>query len=495
MPRTFWLPLVLLLSAGLPAQRSPSGPIAAPRPYDSGYVDHAGASAAVIASYVAAEPAAVWLRVQFGACHLPAGSKLRLTGLRDGAVQWFDAGSLADYGFQSAYFNGDAVRIELLAGPGTQRNRLAVANVLYGDGASTDVGVCGPNDLRVLSSDPRVGRLGGCCTMFLLNEFVVATAGHCLGGTGGIVSFHVPLSDAGGNPMYPPPSDQYAFQAGSYSGVNSGLGNDYAVVAAVRNSNTGLYPGQAQGWFQWEAPPTIGVQFVDVTGYGSHATPTWSYAQKTLSGMRMSTSSTLLSFAVTVTGCNSGSPVIYTGTDRVWGITTHAGCTATGGANYGTGFGHSGLAAAVASLQQSHRAGGTSVFGASCAGGFGAPALGFTGVPDVGQTVAIDVGGLNPNGTQSGVLLLGFSASVWSGGSLPASLAPMGMPGCTLYVRPDATVFLPTNGGSASFAQALPNDPAWVGVALYCQYLAADASAGNAAQAVATNGGRILIGN
>ena len=44
--------------------------------------------------------------------------------------------------------------------------------------------------------------------------------------------------------------DQYALQAGSLTSVNGGLGNDYAVFSTVRNSNTGLYAGQAQGsWF------------------------------------------------------------------------------------------------------------------------------------------------------------------------------------------------------------------------------------------------------
>jgi len=485
-----------LLPIALAAQSAPSPPLATAVPYDSGYVDHHGNAPAVVANFTASQPAAVWLRVEFGSCHLPDGSRLRLVSLRDGAVQWFDARSLAEYGHGSAYFNGDAVRIELVAAPGSANNRLIVTAVLHGDGASTDVGICGPTDQRVLSNDPRVGRLGGCCTMFLLNEFVLATAGHCLGGTGGIVSFNVPLSDPAGNPQYPPPSDQYAFRAGSWAGEANGLGSDWAVVAAVRNSNTGLYPGQAQGsWFLWEPPLAIGVQYVTVTGYGVHANPTWSLAQKTHSGPRSGGSTSLMTFAVSVTGCNSGSPVIEMATGRAWGITTHAGCTAAGGQNYGTGFGNQQLATAAAILSQSQVAGSLARFGSGCAGGFGTPSLALSGIPDVGNTVTIGVAGHYPNAPQFGVLLLGLSASSWAGGALPADLSAHGMPGCSLFVRPDVSVWLPTSGGAASYPQVLPNDPALVGLSIYCQHFAADPSAANAALAVATDAGRIHVGN
>ncbi len=466
-----------------------------PDRFDSGWIDHVGALPAVVATHTAQVPNARWLRVRLGDCHLPAGSLLRLEGLRDQAVQFFAAGSLADYQFTSAFFNGDRVRIDLVAAPGSKGNRLAVSSLLYEGGGGEDVGICGPVDTRVLSQDPRVGRLGGCCTMFLVNEFALATAGHCLSGTAGIVSFEVPLSDANGNPQYPPPEHQYAFAQGSATSVNGGLGNDWCVVGAVRNSNTGLYPGQAQGWFPWGAPPAFAGQTVAVTGYGSHANPTWSLAQKTHSGPRTGASTAVLEFSVHVSGCNSGSPVIDLGAQRAIGITTHAGCTATGGSNYGTGFGLTALRTALANLVMSRVAGSATAFGQGCGGAFGTPALGFAGIPDVGQALTIEVAGLNPTTSEFGTLVFGFSSTAWSGGSLPAPLAPYGLVGCTLYTSSDAAVFLPTNFGSTSYVQQLPNHPSFVAMPIHCQYFALDASAQNPVGGVASNAGRIRIGN
>ncbi len=48
---------------------------------------------------------AVWMRLFFDRSNLPVGSDLRLTSLRDGAVQRHDARTLIDYGQSSAYFN------------------------------------------------------------------------------------------------------------------------------------------------------------------------------------------------------------------------------------------------------------------------------------------------------------------------------------------------------------------------------------------------------
>jgi len=497
MPNRFVFAVAVALLPGVAAAQSAlPGPVVAAQPFDSGWIDNPSALPVVVASHTAHVADAAWLRLEFGACHLPEGSVLRLTGQADGAVQWFAMDSLRDYQFRSACFNGTAVRIDLIAAGRSRGNRLAVANVLYGAGCAADGGVCGPADTRTLSNDPRIGRLDGCCTMFLLGEFVLATAGHCLRGTGGIVSFNVPLSDPAGAPRYPPPSDQYAFLAGSMTSVDGGLGNDYGVIAAVRNSNTGLYPGQAQGsWLSWNAPPLAGGQTVVVTGYGAHALPAWSHAQKSGSGLRGGGSTAVLYFDVSVTGCNSGSPVVLASSGEAWGITTHAGCTATGGTNYGTGFGLPALAQAITNLAQSHVAGSATAFGQGCGGGAGAPMLGFLGVPDVGHSLSIEVANLNPATSAFGTLVIGFSDTQWAGGSLPAPLAPFGMPGCTLYASGDALVFLPTNFGANGYVQVLPNVPAFVGAVLFTQYLALDASAGNPARMVASNAGRIRVGN
>lgn len=487
--------VTLLAVFHLPGQSAPPPAQVQRDRYDSGWLDHQGATPTLVAVHVAHVPGAQWLRVHFADSYLPPGSELRLTSLRDQAVQRFTMASLTDYQFHSAHFNGDTVLLELIAGPHTRGNRLALHSLLYNDGSGNDVGICGPTDTRQLSNDPRVGRLGGCCTMFLLGEDVLATAGHCLGSASGIVSFNVPLSDGSGNAQYPPPEHQYAFRAGSATSSNNGVGDDYCVVAAVRNSNTNRYPGEVQGYFYWTTPALAGGQTMTVTGYGVHGTPTWSLAQKTHSGPRTNTNQAVLEFAVHVSGCNSGSPVIEANSQRAYGITTHAGCTATGGANYGTGFGNTNLRTALQWLVSSHYPGTTYTWGTACGSPAGTPALSFSGIPDIGQTVQVHINGLNPAANSFGALLMGFSSSSWNGSLLPASLANLGMLGCTLYVRPDANLFLPATNGSASFAQALPNFLWFVGTPLYFQYFALDGTAPNAAGAVASNAGRVRAGN
>ena len=61
---------------------------------------------------------AAWLRIYFGEVTLAEGSYIRMTSLRDGEVQELDARELALWSNSSAYFNGDALQVELVAGPG-----------------------------------------------------------------------------------------------------------------------------------------------------------------------------------------------------------------------------------------------------------------------------------------------------------------------------------------------------------------------------------------
>ena len=56
-----------------------------------------------------------------------------MQSMLDGAVQWFDAQSIADYQNVSAYFNGDRVRLELWPAPGTTNNRVVVSKVRIAD--------------------------------------------------------------------------------------------------------------------------------------------------------------------------------------------------------------------------------------------------------------------------------------------------------------------------------------------------------------------------
>lgn len=469
------------------------------QPYllDSGYVD-AGPSNLVVVGEVQV-PGRSWLQLRFDAgTNLPAGSRVRLRSMRDAAVQWFDGHSLADYQNYSAFFGGDRVEVALCPASGSARNRVAVAAVRSGEQVvDTDL-VCGTVDTRVLSNDPRVGRIDGCCTTFLVDARTLVTAGHCLGGIGGqMVHFNVPLSDAAGNPQFPPPQDQYAMLPGSLTSIASGVGNDYAVYATVRNSNTGLYPGQAQGsWFVTAVAPATTAHTVRVTGYGtSGVNPAWSLAQKSDTGPRLSTSSTILSFAVSVTGCNSGSPALHGATDQALGVVTHAGCSATGGSNYGTGFGVAAFASALATLRQTRVAGVSIPIGTGCGAASGVPLLAVSGFPDLGATMTCVVTRLDPNQSQLGFFALGFTNTIWNGALLPADLAGAGLPGCRLYLRPDAAPALLSQAGASSLPIAIPSAASLLGSLLFGQYFGLDPSAANPAQAVSSNAVRITVGN
>lgn len=490
--------LLALAVSGLLLAQDPPTPIYVPMALDSGLVD-GGAQPAPVHVGDVHYPTTSSLQLWFSQTVLQPGSRLRLTSLQDGAVQHFDAYSLADYGNVSAYFNGDTVRVELLPAPNSTGNRVRVSKARIGDVILPTEGICQATDVRVPSADPRTGRLDGCCTAFLVDERTLCTAGHCIGGIGGqLVHFNVPLSDAAGNAQYPPPQDQYALRQGSLTSVNGGLGNDYAVMSTVRNSNTGLYPGAAQGsWFTPAVVPAgTAPQNWTVVGYGtSGVNATWSLAQKTATGPRQTTNNALLQFRITVTGCNSGSPVIGTNGTDVHGVVTHAGCTATGGANYGTGLGLAAFLQALQGVQASYVAGTFGTFGQGCAGASGTPILAFSGTPDLGAAVTATVTNTDPLVDSFGVLMLGVSDTSWNGTPLPVDLGLAGLPGCALRIAPELQFSLTTNFGTAALLLAIPNQVPFLGASFYGQYFAFDATAANGGGIVTTNGARMRIGN
>jgi V8-like Glu-specific endopeptidase len=483
--------------AGAAKAQEPPAPVYAPCSLDSGPVDWSPAAAFVHVGDVAHANAGA-LQLHFAPSALPMGTRLRLVAAHDGAVQWFDGRSLADYSHVSAWFNGDRVRVELWPGPGTTNNRVRVTKLRLGDVVAPTEGLCQASDLRTPSADPRVGRIDGCCTAFLCDERTLVTAGHCIGAIGGqMVHFNVPLSDQGGNAQYPPPQDQYALRQGSLTSVNGGVGNDYAVMAAVRNSNTGFYPGQMQSWFEAALPPVgSGPQTWTVTGYGTTgANPTWSLAQKSASGPRATTNTATLQFRISVSGCNSGSPVIAQDGIGAHGVVTHAGCTATGGSNYGTGFGHAAFAQALAYTQQNFVAGTFALFGQGCPGAVGVPVLHCTGTPDLGGHIQVVVTSTDPANDAPGFLLVGVSNTNWNGAPLPIDLLTLGLAGCSLRVSPDLALPLSTGFGQAQQGFTVPNQPEFLGQSLYFQHFAHDASATASAQTVTGNCARARLGN
>ncbi len=129
--------------------------------------------------------------------------------------------------------------------------------------------------------------------------------------------------------------------------------------------------------------------------------------------------------------------------------------------------------------------------GSGCAGPAGTPALMPRGLPWVGDSFEIHVSNLQS--TSLPFMLLGLSATAWSGGPLPFTLAAFGAPNCSLLVSPDAATLVLAPSGTAQWVLAIPPDPALAGVRFFNQLLAIE-PLGSSFQITATRLGSALVG-
>jgi len=322
---------------------------------DSGWVrasDRASDVPEVAYSYELVFEQASWMRVTFADWSLPgrigSGREARLfISTPQGDVQVLNAEHLRQWNGSSCYFNGGRVRVDLVMYSGSEPARVRIPSVMLGDTAQfepPDRTVCGLTDDRVLSSDPRVGRImPTACTGWLFNDTnkMALSAGHCNISASSVLQFNVPLSTVAGTPVFPAPEHQYAVDPLSLQWAQTGLGDDWAYFGVYPNPNTGLTPGQAQAQYfnlANAAAPTAGAQ-ARVTGFGSVVAPippTWNYVQKTGAGPYTALNGNAIWYAMDTTGGNSGSPVILESSGLAFGVHTAGGCNASGGANGGT---------------------------------------------------------------------------------------------------------------------------------------------------------------
>ena len=327
---------------------------------DSGSHANPSRATAVVLSLPVVVEGAAWMRLEFAQVELAGsvfdgtGAVLRITSLYDAAVQEMNAVHVQQWRNTSAYFNGDAVLVEVLAPAGSGPSRV-VLEAVTADLAELPESICGASDDRVLSFDQRAGRLVPVgCTGWVIDDCnaCMLTAGHCTGTNLQVLQFNVPLSASTGTIQNPPPQDQYAIDtANVQSNGGQGVGNDWGYFGVFPNSNTGLTPAQAYGVrFSLAIPPPLNVADpIRVTGYGTRSSPaTWNQVQETHVGAWVTNSGSTLQYTPDTTGGNSGSPVIHEPTGNAIGIHTHGGCSASGGANAGTSANHPGLQAALA---------------------------------------------------------------------------------------------------------------------------------------------------
>lgn len=269
-----------------------------------------------------------WLRLYFDQVTLEGGSYIRITSLTDLESQALDAKTLKMWSNSTAYFNGDTLLVELVAAPGTQRNRMVVSQIarqdytMHSRGAGGQCGICG-NDDRVQSSETWAARMlpAGCTASVYNTSSCMVSAGHCVGG-GDIVQFNVPNSNGNCSLNHPPVADQFPII--QEQSVNGGVGNDWAAMVAGTN-NLGQTPFDRFGEFRPISGTTVSNgQNLGMWGYGVDLTCSRSQTQQTHSGPVTSVFSTWFEYSIDLRGGNSGSALIRS--DEIVGIATHCPC-------------------------------------------------------------------------------------------------------------------------------------------------------------------------
>jgi hypothetical protein len=341
-----WFAASLLYGAAQ-AQLTLDRPLAEPAPYhvDSGELANPGGVPRALHEEVVRIDGAAWLRLYFGDVVLEPGSYVRMQSDLDGEVQELDADGLEAWGGTSAYFNGDTVRVTVIAGPGTQHNRLVIDRVGWEAGADSPLGGCGicGTDDRIPSSETFAARLlpAGCSATVYSAQSCIVSAGHCMGG-GMVLQFNVPPSSPSCGLNHPPIEEQFPIT--QFSSSNGGVGNDWAVMLAGTN-NLGQKPFDRYGVFKpiAQTPPAIG-QSLTIWGYGVDSQCTQTQVQQTSGGTVSAVSGTFFNHNVDATFGNSGSSLMRNGAE-ILGIATHCPCP-----NFATRIDHPSFAAARASL-------------------------------------------------------------------------------------------------------------------------------------------------
>ncbi|MBL1217583.1 MAG: hypothetical protein D8M59_08815 [Planctomycetes bacterium] len=296
----------------------------------------------VFTDFVQIENAA-WVRLYFDNIHLDSGSYIRIVSDKDGQMQELDAGEMDMWSNSSAYFNGDLVWIDLVAGPHTTGNQFSVSSVaaeLPKHSIAEYCGICGGDDRyrTNLAFTARQMPVGCTATIFTAQGCMVS-AGHCAG-NGQIVEFNVPDSNANCTLNHPPVEDQFPVTAYQYR--NGGVGADWEVMTTGTN-NLGENCYQHQGELRPIATsPANTNDPMDVWGYAIDDECTKTQAQQHSPDGRISyRSSSYYEFYCDITFGNSGSSVIVNG--EIVGIVTHCsyGCP-----NYATRADNSDFAAA-----------------------------------------------------------------------------------------------------------------------------------------------------
>ena len=329
-----------LLPALVAEDEVPTPDYATPVPYDydTGTLRNPTAHLAPVHSHIVQIPGVPSLRVFFEEVDLDEASYLVVTSLSDGHHHVMSNDELVKWSHTTAYFNGDAVQLDLFLAPGA-RGSYRIDHALVGIAGVTTETICGSTDDRVPSNDNRSMRMlngsgtSACSGWLASADDCVLSAGHCFPTFASVAEVNVPLSNPNGSFNHPPPQDQFPVDQNSLSWTNGGPGNDWAVAKLFTN-NIGQSASTLYGFFPLAtASATVGTT-VRLTGYGSDS-GTANQTNQTHTGPLTSTGSSY-TYQVDTTGGNSGSVVYNDATGDAIAIHTHGGCSSTGGSNLGT---------------------------------------------------------------------------------------------------------------------------------------------------------------
>ncbi len=351
---------VAMVSASSIAMAEPAGLQFDTKPYHFATAEQARVGdGKVQASHVVQAHGAEWLRLRFEGVQLQPGSTLVITSMLDGAQQHLNAETLRQWRNTSAYFNGEAVRVELIAADGTSGNRFGIRSLMVGKPPVQTESQCGPVDNRVASTAAARGRLLDVgCTANLMTSGCFITAGHCMSSPSlvDVVEFNVPDSTSSGALRHPPPSDQYV-PTNSRQFLSNTIGKDWGVFTVFPNTQTGLMPIDVEGpGLEFATSLPAKGSTVEIVGYGVD-TGTANQTEQVSTGpiTAVKSAKTRLNYQADTEGGNSGSAVLSAG--KVVGIHTNGGCSASGGsgANSGTLYTNPQLQSAVAAICGSAR--------------------------------------------------------------------------------------------------------------------------------------------
>ena len=136
-----------------------------------------------------------------------------------------------------------------------------------------------------------------------------------------------------------------------------------------------------------------------------------------------------------------------------------------------------------------------SVFGNGCSGSVGTPELAIASghLPLIGETFNIQLSGMPTSVVNVPFGVLGFSKTQWGGIPLPYDLSNLGFWNCTQFVSLDFSIGLVNNGGVATWAIPVPNNPNLIGLTFYVQGVVIDFGV-NPGNAIVTNAAEGVIG-